>query len=313
MYYYDNIYSDISGNIEIFNQKLGREIDSVNHVFTELIEMRKYGIKSAAFKENIISEPSDYWIYHSSDIFTSMYDNSKRTTEWQILKKDEMLAQKNLASVSICNKRNLELSRIKTTLDNGEETFLVGTNSKAGFSLNFSGELSIMNSVANMDLRQAFNNGGKSDLYEMVRANAIFRLYDLIVPVYVEKAYSVPRFPEKGLVETLFSKNTKFDPMLYLSRIRILFNNLANINKELEIEYEDSVNTRPSHVLKREHDVVYHIRKLGNGYQPSERARNLAKEIMNYDLKEGETFVCGHTRGKGGVKSDQLHLAIKKH
>lgn len=311
--YFENNYSRLTKSIDVFNDEYLSKGQTTNEVFSELLNLRKYGVKSSAFKEGIVSAPNDYWIYNPADFLLAEYDNTCREIEWQSKKMAAQSAKKRIASITVNDSKSIELSPIPYKTVNGIETHAISIHCMADFALDYNGELCIPHTHIEKNLRSLFEVRGHLELYELIRANAIFRLYDLIVPAFVNQKYSVPRFSEPNLVQRLIGSTANFNPMLYLKRVRTLFDKLSEIKEGLEREVNESLISKPSQALKREADIICHIRKLPEGYKASEKARTLAKEVLNYELKVGETFVCNHLRNKGGVKSDELHLAVKKH
>ncbi len=309
--YYEN--NTIVKNVELFNEKFNLQEKSTNDVMSELLELRQYGVKSSAFKDGIISAPNDYWIYLPADYsYTELYSSE---FNWQMKRKTQILNKNKVAMVVINKSRIISTSPIPNNLIDNDQapTFLGGIDCKAAFTVNVDGELSNLAGISSVNLRSSFERLNRIELYEMIRANAIFRLYDLVVPTIVHKKYNIPSFPTNNWLSGIIPRFSKFNPKLYLQRIRVLFDNLNEIKRELESEYDTSVKDNPIHVLKREHDVICHVRRLPEGYQASQKARDLAKQILNYELKSGETFVCNHTRNKGGQKADSLPIAVLKH
>jgi len=223
-----------------------------------------------------------------------------------VRKRVELMEKNCLAGVNITAER--ELTKASDIGYGGLVTGL-SVNSYAAFSLNFSGELSGFTSSGETNLRHAFAQRGQSELYELLKANATFRLYDLIVPLIIHQKYELPAFPQRKKFLGLLSPAINFDPKLYLRRIRTIFDKRLEITEGLEAEINAAIIGRPT-LTKRDHDVICHIRTLPEGYRASEKAKRLAKEVLNYDLKEGETFVSQHFSDN---KKSPLPLAKTKH
>ncbi|MEI6528953.1 MAG: hypothetical protein WCN88_00920 [Candidatus Falkowbacteria bacterium] len=303
--YYESIANNLVPAIESF-QKEAVLKPATAQVFTELLELRKYGVKTSAFQEGILAKPGNFWIFSPND-YAYRELAPEFSKQWQVRKRLELMDKNCLAGITISTQR--ELLKVKDLYTNGVMTsFTVDTS--AAFSLKFDGELSGFNTAGVCDLRSSFERRGQSDLYELLKANATFRLYDLIVPIIIHKKYELPSFPESRKFLGLFSTSGNFDPKLYLQRIRTIFDKRLEIRDELQVEINSAMLNSPA-INRREHDVICHIRTLPKGYRASAKAIKLAKEILNYDLKEGETFVSQHF-GKD-IDRSKLHLAISKH
>ena len=304
--YYTSIGKNLLPSIELFNKE--RELKPmVNQVFSELMDLRKYGVKTSAFQEGVLASPSDYWIFSDPAYILELTPEAKDS--WQVRKHFEISEQNIIAKVHINSEKTLIRGR---NLMLGNSSIGYSMESKATFSMNFAGEIADDTGHIGLSLRTVFVRRGHGELYELLKANTTFRLFDLVTPLTVQKKYEIPAFPGPRRMFGLVPLSSVLDPKLFLRRIRVLFDNRKEIKEELEIEIDESLNSRVS-LLRREYGVICHIRKLPEGYKASEKARLAAKQLLNYNLKNGETFVCNYTKNKGGLKSDVLPLAVTKH
>ncbi len=302
--YYEKMAKPLNRAIESFNKE--RELKPATaQVFAELLELRKYGVKTSAFQEGVLAEPGHFWILSPTGYAYRELDQ-KMANNWQVRKRIELMEKNCLAGINVTAERELTKGS-----DISYGGFLTGfsVNSFAAFSLKFDGELSGFTSTGEYDLKNTFALRGQSELYELLKANATFRLYDLIVPLIIHQKYELPPFPQSKKFLGLFPSAINFDPKLYLRRIRTIFDKRREITEGLDAEVKAAIINRPN-MTKRDHDVICHIRTLPEGYRASEKARRLAKEILNYDLKEGETFVSQHY---GKNENNPLPLAKSKH
>ncbi len=281
------------------------------HTFDELCTLRKYGIKPCAFAEGTVAQKGHYWLYAPSDIEHSLFneeENIKPLIKDIMTLHGQLLQENSIAAIHIGSERKL---RVKTKLFDEEEYDITNPhamsyNSLGTFSIGYDGEL--YHRLAS--LKEIFAKRGKSTLYELVKNHAIFRLYDLIVPLTIQR--KAPSFPVPRNI-LVFTQKTDYDPTLYLQRVRVMEENLSQLEGEAEKEFVEALNkhTPTTHQLP-EQNVVYHIRKLPSGYKASEKAKQLATTIMKYQLQPGETFVSASTRNKGNPKSDVIHQGKKR-
>lgn len=303
--YYESIAKSLSPAIESF-QKETQLKPATAQVFSELLELRKYGVKTSAFQEGVLAKPGNFWIFSPTG-YTYRELAPEFTKQWQVRKRLELMDKNCLAEIAISSAR--EHKRANDFYINGIVTgFSVETS--AAFSLNFDGELSGYSCAGVNNLRSSFERRGQAELYELIRANAIFRLYDLIVPIVIHKKYELPSFPQSKKFLGFLPTSANFDPKIYLQRIRTIFDKRIEIRDGLQEEVNSAMVNSPA-INRRDHDVICHIRNLPQGYRASAKAIKLAKDILNYELKEGETFVSQHF-GKDLDRS-KIHLAITKH
>lgn len=301
--YYEGISKSLVPSINAFGKE--RELKpATEQVFSELLSLRTYGVKTSAFQEGILAESGHFWIFSPTGLIYRDLDE-EMSNNWQFRKRIELMEKNCLANVVIAPER--ELAQTGKVSFGGSVTGFT-LNSNAAFSINFDGELSSFASIGETNLKEAFAKRGQTELYELLKANATFRLYDLIVPLIIHKKYELPNFPQSKKLLRLFNSPATFDPKLYLRRIRTIFDKRREITDGLEAEISSALINRPT-LTKRDHDIICHIRTLPEGYRASQKARRLAKEILNYDLKEGETFVSQHH----SKQNNPIPVAKSKH
>lgn len=259
----------------------------------ELLHLRRYGIKFSFFQDGILHRPDQAWV------FADFHDIVPYLP--MALRADHPLTLVSLADrQSITDLRFIETQeetagwRVRGFKFSFRKFFSFTMDRRAEFDLSPIG-------TGAMPMRPIFAASGKEVFYEMLRFAHFMRIYDLVVPLEVVK--TLPALPSGGTLGRLINlvKRKKIvTPDLLLPRLRHLESPKELMEElEREIEKADEETIRRARESVRQHEVVAHIRRLPDGYRPTTRARQLAKDTFGIELENNETFVRKHERGAG--------------
>ena len=265
----------------------------IREVMAELLNLRKYGVKSCYFQDGILHRADQAWVFADFHELESRMNPLYRQTE------------KHLAAIVLTKRAEIEHLRVSRDQINVGSSLLlsVGFDFKGmSWAVDYNGELDISGSTSLISVRDIFRRTGKEPLYELVRMMHVLRLYDLVVPVDVVR--KMPPLPQqKKGVRRLLGKVRPARiaaPELLVPRLRQL-ETIQRIIAELERECEEAdkatIERAPREL--RQHEVVNHIRQLPAGHHPSAKARERARRELGIELRDNETYVCRHIRGQG--------------
>jgi len=284
--------------------EIGELRDATNQMFKELMQLRTYGVKPCAFEDGLFQSKNNYWVYMPASFFAvnpALNSNDTQMKTWVRLFEETLVSIVNVDSDKDLKTTDLSLGRV--------EMLGRAFRSYAAFGIGQNGELYLPDSPGIVGVKLPALRANLAPIYEVVRMNAIMRLYDLIVPlVIVNKEPSLP-FVKRML--GLGRRIGSLDPQLILRRVRILFDSRPQVIEALEQEVEQSIlETKPLED-KVKKTIPWFVRRLPKGYKASAEAKRLARQHLGRELKEGETFVREHTRNEGG-QEQKMHTAKVK-
>ena len=271
--------------------------DAASTAMAKLLTLRKYGIKSAYFRDGIMHCPQDSWVIQDpEEYYEAVADNYR-------------LHLPEIATISLAHAT--EITKIK-----GEaNTEIYGRGRQTRITLDYGnhfslglmpdGELVISGTQGATPIKQDFDKQGLSAVYEYLRLSHINRLIDLTVPVEMLR-----ELPSLSKGESVFSrfrnlrKLTKPQKLL-LPRLNFIDENF----EEIKVALEKEVREAEARSL-REHIVVGHRRILPEGYKPSPEAKKEAA-LQGILLADNETWVTKHKRGDDKNGKIESHQAIR--
>lgn len=162
----------------------------------------------------------------------------------------------------------------------------------------------ITSSFSSGSLERIARDEGKYSSFRQVQAEILADLIDLVTPIeYSEKAFEIEDEEDKRLA----SKRERVNDVDDIFG-RLL---LPRIKAARQLSTKKYSKDSEQHREIRLHNVVWHIRKLPNGWHTSPEAIMMAKEA-GIALNEGETFVRPHKRGSKKLGEVVANLLVKR-
>jgi hypothetical protein len=282
---------------------LGKSLSQItDEMVMALHEHRAYGIKPCFFRDGVFHKKEDAWLFTDVD--------ELRDPEFDIFGlRSDAFAWIQLTSLETLKSAEVTRHEVVIDAEQGIRTYGVGVDamSTLDFILNRSGSLTF-GEVGAFSVRDLFRVMGREREFDVLRYSLVLQLFDLVVPVKIVRGLPSlpvhrPRRPtEPSALEDLFN------PKLVLPRIKILGNqpDLVRALDEEATEEEEGLKRRSP----RRHECSGGRRELppGKHASPEARARAAAAGI---ELKENQTFVKKHKRGKGALVIPR-HEAVRR-
>lgn len=253
-----------------------------------LMELRRYGVKSSFTRRGFLQGSQAWVMWDSRDVAAALSTPRKGLVSTVALATDV---------------NQIKDLRFEKAVRHNTDSTGIHLPFPASFMwmMRTDGEFEISPGLGSILVRDIFEKHNSQLVYQAMRLQLVYHLYDLVVPVAKLAMLPSAHTPKLGIVKKLATALhlAKKDPVvdLMLPRLRLLEDH-AGLAEATEQEIEKAATDTRTRAV-RKHDVTDFIRPLPKGHRPSPQARKRAWEAFGIELGENETYVRSHKRGKG--------------
>ena len=261
-----------------------------------LMKLRKYGVKTSYFRDDILSLPMSglAWVFLDGYQGRSVYER----TGYQF--SPDRIADVYLAEVK--SLRNIQLTK--------SHAGGAGMRAVEAYSLSIDRHLSMSilpdghldgGGLIEHRLEKYFAEAGRPQAYQVMRLMQLIRLFDLTVPVSIVRALPEAARLNLGQGKKRDRREREFRPVrdLFLPRLAAA-RATARLIREIEREIAAASSTPATPRVG--HDVPGFMRPLPDGCRATPAAHQLAWDEMRQEIPDGHTYVKNHHRGSGPGK-----------
>jgi hypothetical protein len=276
--------------------------EQADKVAERIASLRAYGVPSCIMQDGIMHDRAKCWVFYDGHAAMSRFPERFRSI-LRIPLALTFLAKRDAI-------RTLDTTVKPTNVSDELVAFEVGFGYYALIAVQLDGELTIDTEYALLPLKQAFEEAGKSEYYELFRFVHLMRLCDLLIPETVKRERGIRNWPAIGSgkdrqrhrdeVETLFRE-------FWVPRQRVIYE--GGLREALDAE------VRRSEPLSREDGEVReqpgYFRPLPVGCVASPQACELALREQEMLPPLGHTYVKTHPHWYPG-KADVVPVARRR-
>ncbi len=268
-------------------EEIEQEDEKIEELFKEIMQKRSYGVKESYREASL----GGSWVYHDGQ---SLRDDVPGY-------KDELISPFGVSKIAMQVFHSLKNSFDAIVTDKiAEEYGKIGVKGQFfGASISglgpdlvaylFTDGQLYLDTTGVVSLKEMFAQKGSLSMYRALQAEHISNFFDLTMPAEVVDAIGGAKMLKPkhiGVAKDAINE-------LVIPRLRYL--NQSESAEQIKAS-EEAEASRESGSKFKLHGVVYHRRRLPDGWHATPKARALAKEY-NIELAENETFVSPHSRG----------------